>query len=294
MTPAGGRERVRCRLIGTDDLGAVAALLETGFPGRGIASWKNGLLRLAARQSPQGTPQFGYCLDTGNKLVGVILVIASTRMVNGEPAIFSNVASWYVSPDYRANAQLLVSIALRNKETTYTNVSPAPHTWNIVENQGYKRFCGGLFFAAAVMARPRSDIRLEAFEAMAPADAQNIPDCLMLQRHHEMGCKVLVVHEGEKRTGFVFRRYRIRSGRIPLPAMMVIHAPDREQLVRLAGNFGRHFLAMNAPFLVMDADGPVQGLWGIYTEVRGRKYFKGPHKPSLCDLSDTEYAFFGV
>ncbi len=44
----------------------------------------------------------------------------------------------------------------------------------------------------------------------------------------------------------------------------------------------------------MDADGPVEGLAGYYTEARGRKYYRGPHRPDYCDLADSEYAIFGV
>ena len=39
--------------------------------------------------------------------------------------------------------------------------------------------------------------------------------------------------------------------------------------------------------------GPVPGLAGVYTETRGRKYFKGPHPPRLADLTDTELVFYG-
>jgi hypothetical protein len=36
----------------------------------------------------------------------------------------------------------------------------------------------------------------------------------------------------------------------------------------------------------------VAGLTGFYTEKRGRKYFKGPHRPSLADLTDTELVLY--
>ena len=94
-------------------------------------------------------------------------------------------------------------------------------------------------------------------------------DFAMLLRHQQMGCEVVVVRSGNQLTGYVFRRYRIRAGRLPLPAMFVIHAPDRDELIRIAGNLGRHFLSRAAPFLVMDADSPVAGLLGLYTELRG-------------------------
>ncbi len=291
MKPSATTERVRCRLITELDLDVVSDLLCIGFKGRSRESWTRGFDILKAREVPEGLPRFGYCLDAGGKLVGIILLVVSHRMVDGVAQPFSNVASWYVLPEYRAYAQLIVSIALRRKDVTYTNVSPAPHTWPIVENQGYTRYCGGLFFAAALLKRPDPGAEIETFSADAH---KGMADFDMLLRHLRYGCEVAVAREGTKLTGLVFRRYRIRSGRVPLPAMFVIHAPDRAQLVRLSGNIARHFLSKAAPILVMDADGPVEGLRGIYTEKRGRKYYKGPHRPALADLADTEYAIFGV
>lgn len=291
MKPVTTKERVRCRPIGVADLDAVAALLAQGFGGRPAQYFRDGLNRMAARDVPEGAQRFGYCLDTGSRLAGAILLIAAEREVEGQRAVFCNVASWYVLEEFRAYAQLIVSIALRNKDFTYTNVSPAPHTWSIVENQGYTRYCNGLFFAAAALARPLPGIAIEAFDAERHAA---VPDHALLSRHAAMGCTVVVAREDDRLDGLVFRRYRIRSGRLPLPAMFALHAPSHERLVALAGNLGRHFLLTRAaPFLVMDAQGPVAGLRGIYTERRGRKYFKGPHRPSLAALADSEYAIFG-
>jgi hypothetical protein len=45
--------------------------------------------------------------------------------------------------------------------------------------------------------------------------------------------------------------------------------------------------------VAVDANGPIPGLVGIYTERRGRKYFKGPHRPQLADLTDTELVLYG-
>ena len=291
MKPVTAKERVRCRPIGPADLGAVATLLCEGFAGRSRASIETGLARLTARDVPDGLQRYGYCLDTGSRLVGVILLIASERQTDSGTALFCNVASWYVLQDFRAYAQLLVSMALKNKQVTYTNVSPAPHTWEIVEKQGYTRYCNGLFLAAAILKRPAPGVVIEPFGA---PDHEGMADFAMLLRHQQMGCEVVVARSGNAIKGYVFRRYRIRAGRLPLPAMFVIHAPDRGELIRIAGNLGRHFMGKAAPFLVMDADGPVEGLRGIYTERRGRKYFKGPCRPALSDLADTEYAVFGV
>ena len=45
--------------------------------------------------------------------------------------------------------------------------------------------------------------------------------------------------------------------------------------------------------VILDANGRVPGLIGIYTQARGCKYFKGPHRPRLADLTDTELVLYG-
>ena len=45
--------------------------------------------------------------------------------------------------------------------------------------------------------------------------------------------------------------------------------------------------------LALDANGHVKGLAGFYREPLGRKYFKGPQRPRLADLSDTELGIYG-
>lgn len=289
-TPA----KIRCRQITELDLASVAALLAEGFPRRKVKYWQVGLKRMAGRKVPENTPQFGYCLDVEGSLVGVILMISSERPVDGINATFTNLASWYVEPDYRAYAHQLAAMALKNKTTSYSNVTAAPSTWDVVEKQGYVKYCNGLFFAAAALARPKASVRISDFKTVAMrADVRAMDDFGLLQRHAQWGCTVLLVEEAGKRSGFIFRRFAMRSGLIKLPAMSVISAPGQSEVIRLAGNFGRHFAAKAAPLLAFDANGPVPGLSGFYTERRGRKFAKGPHGRGLCDLADTELAIFG-
>ena len=71
-----------------------------------------------------------------------------------------NLSSWYVDPAFRTYAPMLVSQALRHKEVTYTNVSAAPHTWPIIEAQGFRRYSNGIFVALPALSfsaarRPR-------------------------------------------------------------------------------------------------------------------------------------------
>lgn len=287
--------KIRCRQIAGSDLGAVAALLNEGFPRRRLKHWQAGLDHMASRPVPTNTPQFGYCLESDGRLVGVILMICSGRPMCGENASFINLASWYVKPEYRPYAHQLAAMALKNRTATYTNVTAAPSTWAVVEQQGYTKYCSGLFFAWAALARPAPGVTIHRFSTVSGrTDVRALHDFELLQRHANWGCTVLIVEEMGKLQGYVFRRFAMRSGLLKLPAKIVIHAPSQDEVARLAGNLGRYFARRAAPILVMDADGPISRLKGVYTEKRGRKFFKGPHQPALCQLADTEFAIFEI
>ena len=64
--------------------------------------------------------------------------------------------------------------------------------------------------------------------------------------------------------------------------------------VRCAGSIGSYLLRRGCPIAILDANGPIGGVTGLYSEARGRKYFKGPHRPRLGDLADTELAIYGM
>ena len=172
---------IRCRLIGEADIAAVAALLGRGFPKRTLQFWSDALARLARREPPPGFPKYGYLLESGEVPVGALLLICSTLREGGRLATRCNLSSWYVEPAYRAYATLLVSQALGDKDATYTNVSAAPHTWPIIEAQGFSRYCDGVFVAVPMLkdlfggggvrvfdARENATVELRCFRAGHP------------------------------------------------------------------------------------------------------------------------------
>ncbi len=117
-------------------------------------------------------------------------------------------------------------------------MSPAPHTWPIVENQATRAIANGLFSCRRCAEASRTWNKLQPLGDRIASSLTGLPDLSMLKRHAELGCEVVIAHEGGEVSGHIFRRFRIRSGKVPLPAMFVIHSPDRRRLVRLAGNFG--------------------------------------------------------
>ena len=288
-------QKIRCRAIADTDREAVIALLSAGFKDRHRHYWQRGIERLARRKVPEGRQRYGFVLDAGHKLAGIILLIWSTRIHEGIEVEIANVAGWYVEPEYRGYAQLLVSVALRDRKAAYLNISPAPHTWPILENQGYRQYCSGLFFAAAPLVRAVAGVKVEAVSAGRNSPAiEALAEYEMLREHASFGCIVLICNHGGQLYPFIFRRFIIRSGLIPTPGAMTIYCRNQAELTRFAGNIGWYLLPRAMPVIIMDANGPIAGLAGFYTERSGRKYCRGPCQPQLCDLSNTEFAIFGL
>src|SRR5579863_2481213 len=158
---------IRCRQIEEGDIAAVAELLRQGFPNRNRRFWQHALSELSRREAPPGLPKYGYLLESSGMPVGAILMICSAMRDGGTLAPRCNLSSWYVEPAFRAYAPLLVSQALRHKEVTYTNVSDAPHTWPIIEAQGFSRYSDGIFVCLPALQRASGGGEVLVFAADA-------------------------------------------------------------------------------------------------------------------------------
>jgi hypothetical protein len=289
------RQGIRCREITEADIDAVADLLTRGFVTRSREYWMQGLRRQAAREIPKGYPRFGYMLDAGGEAVGVLLSLYTSRMSGNEAAVYCNLSSWFVDPKYRNYAALLTKIAQRHREVTYLNISPATWTWPIIETQGFNSYCRGMFFSVPLLSRARPGISVE----LVSPDTREIaglrqPETELLARHAGYGCLSLVCRTaGGETLPFILQPLRVRRGWLAPPAMQLMYCRDVAEFVQCAGTIGRTLFRRGKVSVILDSNGPVPGLAGIFSRARGRKYFKGPHRPRLADLTDTELVLYG-
>jgi hypothetical protein len=284
----------RCREIGDSDIEAVTDLLTRGFPRRSRDYWSRGLQRQAARTVPEGYPRYGYLLEHDGAAVGVLLLVYQDRGTPSQPRIWCNLSSWYVEPPFRNYATMLTRIAQRRPEVTYVNISAARQTWPIIEAQGFRPYCRGLFFSAPVLSLAGHG----AHVALVAADARTVDgissdEADLLIRHARYGCLSVVVRSKQGDIPLAFQQVRIRQGRFALPVMQLVYCRDVSDYVACAGAIGRFLLRRGRVSVMIDANGPVAGLAGVYTARRGRKYIKGPQPARLGDLSDTELPIFG-
>jgi hypothetical protein len=273
--------QIRCRQIKSADLEAVADLLTRGFPARPRNYWTTALQRLAARGAPEGCPEFGYLLEAEGAVVGVLLLIFSER----DGGVRCNVSSWYVEPAHRGHAALLASMASKLKHVTYLNASAAEHTWPILGALGYRRYTEGQFlcFPAARLGGGKARRLSEADAGLADYD--------LLCAHADAGCLVVVSETAAGPEPFVFMRRRIE--RLPFAAMQLIYARGTDAFVACAGAVGRFLAGQGAPWVLLDAEGAIPGLAGVFFKDRVPRYYKGPSRPRVNDLSFTEMVVFG-
>jgi hypothetical protein len=285
----------RFREIQESDVDAIADLLTRGFVHRSRQYWMRGLRRQGARSLPPDVPRFGYLMESDGKPVGCLLLIYSTKTIDGTTTICCNNSSWYVDPEFRNYAALFASMTQKRKDVTYFNVTPATATWPILEAQGFRIYCRGLYFSFPILSRNGRGMHVEAVTPDTAAVA-GLPDdeLLLLTGHAGYGCLSLVCRTADEVLPFVFFPLRRRRGIIPLPALQLGFCREISDYARCAGAIGRYLLRRGSPVVILDANGPIAGLAGIYSEARGRKYFKGPHQPRLGDLADTELAIFGM
>jgi hypothetical protein len=284
---------IRCREIGVADLDAVADLLTRGFAHRSHDYWIDGLRRQSVRDVPEGFARFGYMLEHEGTPVGVLLLIHTARDNGGEISIRCNLSSWYVEPDFRNYAPMLSAVAQRHKRVTYVNISPAHWTWRTIEAQGFRAYCGGLFFSFPALSHLAKGMRVEVVQQDARAvDGLSEADVKLLARHAAYGCLSLACRAADGRTSpFVLQPLRIRH--IAMPAMQLIYCADVADYVACGGAIGRFLLRRGRISVALDANGRMSELVGFYRGARGRKYFRGPQCPRLADLSDTELAIYG-
>ena len=285
----------RFREIQDSDLDAIGDLLTRGFVHRSRDYWMRGLHRQGTRSLPPDVPRYGYMLEHQGAPVGCLLLIYSSKIIDGEAATCCNVSSWYVDPEFRNYAALFASMTQKRKDVTYSNVTPAVTTWPILDAQGFVPYCRGLYFSVPILSRGGRGLAIEAV-TQDTAFIAGLPDAdlALLKRHAEYGCLSLVCRTADEALPFIFFSLRKRRGIIPVPAMQLGYCRSIDDYVKCAGAIGRHLLWRGKPIVIVDANGAMMGLPGVYTEVRGRKYFKGPQQPRLGDLADTELAIYGM
>ena len=185
---------------------------------------------------------------------------------------------------------MLVARALRHKEVTYVNVSPAEHTWPILEAQGYSRYSEGQFACLPALSLRAAGARVRRY--VIGEQGFEPPLGALLDAHTRMGLLVLVCTQTGEQAVFAFLSREVKG--VGRRVAQLAYCADTASFSRFAGPLGRWLLARGLPLVILDAQGPVPGLVGRFFKDRAPKYFRGAHAPRLNDLAYTEAVLFGA
>jgi hypothetical protein len=287
------RANIRSRQIADTDVPQVVDLLTRGFGAdRSREFWKNVFACLSKRSVPVGFPRFGFIIESDGKPVGVLIMIFSTMREGNTIKTRCNVSSWYVEPEFRSYAPMLVSQALKYKQTTVFNVSAALHTRPMAEIQGYTLSSNGVFAAIPTLSRAPVARPIRVVDAHVQPDVPfDLYDRDLLLEHADYGCTSLWCVTPERAHPFVFRTRRVK---MILACAQLVYCRSLDDFVSFARPIGLFLARRMQPLVLLDANDPVPGLVGKYYPGKWPKYFLGPDRPRLGDLAYTETSMFGV
>ncbi|WP_245477409.1 MULTISPECIES: hypothetical protein [unclassified Mesorhizobium] len=283
---------VHCRPIREADWEGVVDCLCRGFPERDRSYWTQALIRLSQRPAVADFPKYGLALEKADRIVGVVLTLYTRYRRQEGDEIRCNLSSWSVDEEFRPYAIKLITTILKQRDVTYTNVSPAPATLKHNLALGFRLFSSGQFAFLPVFSSVQRSCRvLEARPDLAEMGMLSDSERYILSEHAALGCLSLICICDGAAFPFVLMPRRILRGLIP--SYQVIYCRSLADLSRCAGAVGRFLLRSGILLCVVDAKEPIAGLFGWYRPNRGLKYFKGPRPPSLGDLTFTELVIFG-
>ena len=278
--------RLLSREIVPNDLPAIAVLLQGGFPDKPL-SWFTAVLNSIGRMPiVPAAPRFGYVLVAGDNLVGAVLTL-TTRRTSAQASVQLNVACWYVLPRYRTYGSVLYQRLLAIPDVTCVNVTPAQHTWPVIEAQGFRRFAQGSFAGFPIFGRPA--LRMKVQPATSNADGTiSASEQELITLHVREGCVAFFCSTGSDSWPFVFRHRSFR--RRLLPAAQLIYCRDLSDVSICAGAIGRHLARHGFLWMVAGTNGPIADIPGRYFPGKLPMYYKGPAVPRPGDVSYTELA----
>ena len=187
---------------------------------------------------------------------------------------------------------MLIAQAIKYKNVTYLNISPALHTRPIVEAQGFSRYSTGQFVALPALSMNGSGGTAQVVGVdTRPGGHFERCELNLLLAHQQHGCLSLWCTASGRAHPFVFMP-RLTKGVIP--CAQLVYCRDIREFVRLARPIGRHLAVRGRPLVIIDSNGPIPGLVGKYVHGKAPKYFKGPDRPQFGDLAYTEAILFGL
>ena len=149
------------------------ALLNKGFCGPSSAFWADALDRITrfGGNAAAGLP-LGHMMFADDVPVGIALTIASLRQdPQGGHRTHVNFAAWYVEPQYRWRAPLMLRALARLPCDVMTDLTPSDATTALLPTFGFQKITQGVAINLCAFHRGGGVVT-----PLTPADAPSLPD----------------------------------------------------------------------------------------------------------------------
>jgi hypothetical protein len=267
------------------NLGQAVDLLAKGFPRGSRRFWEQGVERVARYNAWSKEPEIGQLLIANGKPAGVILTLHSHSLqACGARYKVTNLSSWYVDPQHRHLAPLMLRKLMRASDTVFTDLSPSDRVIPMLGPLGFRPLNAGLVAIALPLAafrtpRGGSVIGLEDVNraALSPSTRE------LFERHVQFGALAAVLSADGRHVPLLFIERTIRK----LPAVQLVYCDDNRLFCQHMGAVARFLLKRRKPLMIIDIP-PGGAVPGVAFVGRGMKFAKGGYFENRTDYAGSE------
>lgn len=269
--------------IEESNFGEAVGLLAEGFPRRSRAYWAGALERIDAlgENRALGIP-FGHIMRTDGRAQGVALTIASRRPDHGErERVHVNYAAWYVAPDQRWRAPLMMRALIRTPCDVFTDLTPSTAVRAILPSFGFKQITQGIVLDIAALHQGGGEVLdLGAVPTQTRA---------LLSTHARFGGQAVALRSRDGAlTPILYKIVKWRG----LRAAQILYCASNRLLHGHLGALAKHLRREGIGLIKLDAsvDGPPPRGW--LRKGRELRFVRGPTRPDVTDYLGSELSLF--
>lgn len=277
--------------IGDANLGHTLDLLERGFPRRPRRFWEHAVERVARYNRYGGQGAIGQLLIAGGKPAGVMLTLSGqAQRADGTPYRVTNLSSWYIDPEHRRLAPLMLSKLVRPQDVVFTDLTPSDRVIPMLPLLGFRPLNAGISaIALPIAALSRAeDVRVRDLKDCGN-DVLKADTRARLERNAEFGATAAVLTDGDKHHPLLFVSRTLRR----LPAAQIIYCEDNALLRKRIGAVARFLLKKGKLVLIVDIPLDRQAP-GVHVLKRGLKFAKGGCFDNRTDYAGSELLVVGL
>lgn len=265
-------------------------LLLRGFPHRTRAFWERALQRIVRYNAYSDRRSIGQFLVAKGRCVGVMLTPhTELRDKDGHPYNITNLSSWYVEPEHRVLAPLMLREMVREPGTIFTDLTPSKDVVRLLPPLGFKPLNAGI----SAIALPLAAMRLtgngcvSALNEVKPGTLRP-GELALLERDAEFGAVAAVLVVDHRHYPLLFVSRTIRG----IPAVELVYCDDNQLLMKELRAVAQFLLKYGKLVLIMDIPLDIKAP-GAHFEGRGLKFAKGGYAPNQTNYAGSELLLVG-